>query len=221
VTDLVVYCADIGSVKAGNFGWARLAQDAKPHTNTSIEALIEKLAGDLTLGRPVAMGFECPLWIPLPPKCEQLGSARRGESGKGVNSRPWSAAGGAAVLTTGAAQVPWLLRALTSRVPTQSAFLDWPEFEAEKRGLFLWEAFVSGDSKADKDSEDGHWKDALTGAQGFESARNAGALEKGEVRPPDNADHEVVSLIGAAMLHTDWSDDPALLSKPCLVVKAS
>jgi len=33
------------------------------------------------------------------------------------------------------------------------------------------------------------------------------------------AEDVVLSLIGAAMLRTGWSDDPALLQKPCIVVK--
>ena len=217
--DLVVYCADIGSVKRGNFGGARLARGVdEPHTDTSIEALIADLAGHLNAGFPVALGFECPLWIPLPQKCEQLGSARTGESGKGMKSRPWSAGGGAAALTTGAVQVPWVLRALKCRVPDRQAFLDWHEFETEGRGLFLWEAFVTAEGKVGTVKAPGDEgkdeRDARIAVEEFDSV-----LDDPKAANACQPKDEVFSLVGAAMLRTCWSTDPALLRQPCLVIK--
>ena len=64
---LVLHCADIGSVKKGNFGWARLSEDAGATCSTGrdIGQFVERVADDLNAGAHVALGFECPLFVPL------------------------------------------------------------------------------------------------------------------------------------------------------------
>jgi hypothetical protein len=96
---LVIHCAPIGSVKNGNFGWARLAVDAPSTactTGRDIEQFAEGVAVDINAGLRVALGFECSLFLPLPEDPAGLTSARPGEG-----DRAWSAGAGAGSLATG------------------------------------------------------------------------------------------------------------------------
>lgn len=81
--------------------------------------LVDAVAGDLIAGEAVALGFECPLFVPVPATPLQLGAARLGEG-----NRPWSAGAGASSLATGLAQVSWILAELRQRVPDCPVFLD-------------------------------------------------------------------------------------------------
>ena len=67
----------------------------------------------------------------------RLGAGRDGEG-----NRPWSAGAGAAVLTTGLAQVPWVLAAIRERRPDDRLHLEWNLFEKAGGELLVWEAFV-------------------------------------------------------------------------------
>lgn len=197
----VVACADIGSVKSDNFGWC----DSTGASGNLPSTLARQVARLLKDGQPVALGFECPLFVPLPDAETSLGAARPGEG-----TRAWSAGAGAGVLATGLVQVVWVLREVRSVLPQPTiAYLDWGEFAAAESGLFLWEAFVSGGSKGD-----GHVDDARLAVAAFE-----GALPDPEAANAIRSTTPVHSLVGAALLRTGWSFDPALLSAACLVVK--
>jgi hypothetical protein len=144
---LAVYCADVGSIKNGNFGWAREevpAGEIERHRGgTEILGLVDAVARDLAAGVPVALGFECPLFVPVPEDPSSLGAARPDE-----RTRPWSAGAGTGALTTGLVQAAWVLAELRNRRSTERVFLDWAAFEAAGAGLFLWEAFVTENAKA-------------------------------------------------------------------------
>jgi hypothetical protein len=104
---LVIHCADIGSVRRGNFGWARLevvAGDSMCTTGCEIEAFADAIAADINAGYGVALGFECPLFVPVPADPENLTLARPGEG-----NRSWSAGAGAASLATGLTETVWIL----------------------------------------------------------------------------------------------------------------
>jgi hypothetical protein len=204
-----VYCADIGSVSAGNFGWAR---DCGPGGVAEVrrggEEIVDlslAVATDLRNGLPIALGFECPLWVPIPADHLELGHKRPGEG-----DRPWSAGAGAAVLVTGLAQVTWILREITKLASGMPRFfLSWQEFRAAGSGIFLWEAFVTKDAKAGS-----HADDAAAAVSYFVAALpDPTVLDLG-------AETEVYSLLGAALLRVGWSDDPGLLGRPCLVLRA-
>lgn len=98
---LVVVCADIGSVSRGNFGWWSSAGSEGRIPST----LAKHVAECLNLGLPVALGFECPLFVPLEDDEQSLTRARPGEG-----NRPWSAGAGCGALATGLVQVTWTLR---------------------------------------------------------------------------------------------------------------
>ena len=203
--NLVVYCADIGSVAAGNFGWARRPIDSVTETGTDIQEFADRVAWDLTEDRPVALGLECPLFVPLPDDPTHLAKARRGEG-----RRPWSAGAGPGALAMGITESAWILRRIRSAVqPEVKASLDWSEFESRRKGLFLWEAFVSATAKGTS-----HTGDAVIGIDTF----IAGLPDIVGINaiPAES----VISLIGLALLRTDWTTDPQVLSQGCVVIKA-
>lgn len=70
----------------------------------ALPELIQALSADLQAGRPVALGFEAPMWVPLRGDPMKVTAARDGDvfvgaDGKKV-SRPWSAGAGSGALTT-------------------------------------------------------------------------------------------------------------------------
>jgi hypothetical protein len=206
---LAIYCADIGSVPNARFGWARTdPSDATLESHrggTEIVDLVSAVTEDLDQGTMVSLGFECPLFVPVPEHPLRLGMARPGEG-----NRSWSAGAGAGALATGLVEVPWLLSELRRRRPHTPVYLDWSEFVRADAGLFLWEAFVTDRAKAAT-----HVDDAAVAVAAFRDAlpdpMTANAVE-GE-RP--------LSLLGAALVWSGWSDDPELLRAVCLVIKAS
>ncbi len=67
--DLVVFCADVGSLKSGHFGWARSPSGEAPvvdHDSSKPADLADAVLDELLAGRPVALGFECSLFVPVP-----------------------------------------------------------------------------------------------------------------------------------------------------------
>jgi hypothetical protein len=203
-----VYCADIGSVASGRFGWAKLRPGGSEEVcygTESITDLVEAVAADIGQDNAVAIGFECPLFVPVPGDPNRLTSARRGEG-----SRPWCAGAGAGALATGLTEVVWILKEVRARLTHYpNAHLAWEPFVAADRGLFLWEAFVSGASKAAT-----HIGDAEIAVRAF--LRSLPDPWSANAIQPD----EVHSLIGAALLRTEWTEDLAVLKQPCLVLKA-
>lgn len=206
---LTIYCADIGSVPNGRFGWARShADDAgieRHRGGSEIVELVDAIAEDLIGGGSVALGFESPLFVPVPTQPLRLGKARSGDG-----NRSWSAGAGAAAMATGLVEVAWILSELRCRCPRSKAHLDWTTFAGAGRGLFLWEAFVSAGAKATTHVDDatiavGTFRDALPDP----SAANAVRAE----RP--------LSLLGAALIWSGWIDDLDLLHRPCLVIKTA
>jgi len=206
--DLRVFCADIGSVKAGKFGWASVdSGGACAESGSDIGRFSTRIVDHLAQQKPAAVGFECPLFVPFRADPRSLTLARDGEG-----SRPWSAGAGTGALATGLVEVVWVLdhvrRGLTEAV---TPHLDWGTF-ADGGGLFLWEAFVSG---VDKPPGEGnpHAADAMAAARAFVEAlpdpRTANAV----------AEPMVTSLIGMALLRTGWTDDIKALATPCLVIK--
>lgn len=209
--NLCIYCADIGSVKRGNFGWScgtfgnGTLEYRVDIDGTEIQDLTKCVAEDLNAGLSVSLGFECPLFVPIRENPRELTSARKGEG-----SRAWSAGAGAGALTTGLTEVVWILREIRQQLQTEAlAYTDWELFTVANGGLFLWEAFISGKSKGDS-----HTADAEIGVQCFATAL------------PDPTEHDAIdetsvhSLLGAALLRTGWSQDLGALGMPCLVLKA-
>ena len=205
ISTLAIYCADVGSVAAGNFGWYGRRQTGV-RDGTSMRDLATSVADDLVAGVPVALGFECPLFVPFSDRPEFLTCARTGEG-----SRAWSAGAGTGVLATGLVQVAWVLREIRKQVGEgHNAFLDWSAFLSKGSGLLLWEAFVSAEAK-----REGHVADAQAAVEAF-----AVAIREPELISAVTCGEETYSLIGAALLRTRWSTDISLLSQSCTVIRA-
>jgi hypothetical protein len=208
-----VVCADVGSVIRGRFAWW---SDGGEHGH-DLDSLVDHVVDLMNHSRKVALGFECPLSIPLRERQTELLKARSGES-----NRSWSAGAGATVTAVGLVQVPWVLEKIRSNLKSDfkpQAYLDWPKFCLVDEGLFLWEAFVSVGGKKDQEfdrckscSDQGkHVEDAITGARAFS--------ECDKIQKIDPC-HSLVSLVGAALLRTGWSNDIGFLSAPCLIVSS-
>ena len=84
-----IYACDIGSTlnqkKRGGpaFGWARLNpnEGAKSIRGSSdIQELVEQLRLDIDEGYSVSLGFESPLFIPVPDNSRDLSKGREGDS---------------------------------------------------------------------------------------------------------------------------------------------
>jgi hypothetical protein len=204
--DIVVACADVGSAARGRFGWWS-QKDASSGSRPS--ELADHIAALLNDGRRVALGFECPLFVPLADDQLALTSARPGEG-----SRAWSAGAGCGALATGLVQVAWVLRAVRSQLKQPpSAHLSWQDFDASTDGpsLLLWEAFVTGNAKRSS-----HVEDAAAGVQAF-----IHSLENPVQANAVLCDGQVLSLVGAALLRTGWRSDLGVLNDPCLVIRAA
>lgn len=204
MNNLAIFCADVGSIKKNRFGWAATLPDGHKPSGVSIEDFAANIANQVELGSKVAVGFECPLFVPVRGNPIDVNSARQGEG-----NRSWSASAGAAALGTGLVEVLWVMNKVTSLLgESPSAVFDWSKF-LDSKSIFLWEAFVSSAAKGV-----GHVEDARI------------AVSQLEASLPDpmsmNAidEESVLSLVGAAALRAGWSDDIAVLSEPCLVIKA-
>jgi hypothetical protein len=202
IESMIVVCADVGSVAKDNFGWWSSA-DA---SGSCPSALADHVATLLNSRTPVALGFECPLFVPLAEDQALLTNGRPGEG-----SRPWSAGAGCASLATGLVQVAWVLQAVRRKLSLPVVpYLAWPPFASAGGGLFLWEALVTGTRKRDS-----HVADAKAGADAFKNALpNPPAANAVVCRSP------VFSLAGAALLRTGWPCALTVLAEPCVVLRA-
>lgn len=204
MSELVVAAVDVGAVR--NIGYWRDSADGSGG-GTKLEELATQVAADLDLGRRVALGFEAPLFVPMPDDSDALNRQRTGERG-----RPWCAGAGTGALAMGAQQATWLLSQIARSAQGRPLVtVDCDEF-ARTGGLLLWEAFVSAAGK-DRSALDPHIDDARR------AVRECRSRLSGPAPLSDITDSSVFSLIGAAALAAGLSDDLNLLSQPCLVVR--
>lgn len=207
--DLEVFCADVGSIAQSNFAWARrhpTGEDEELHAPASIDSLAGAVTHQLACDRPVALGFEMPLVIPVPLESSDLGRARPCDHGR----PPWSQSAGASVMATGLVQLTWILDRARSSVPTAAVHLDWDGFCVERAGVLLWEAFVSG---PDKHPGGSHEADALIGLRAFcDQLPEPGDPRAREIQRP-------LSLAAAAALWAGWPLDPDQLRAHVVVVR--
>lgn len=206
--ELQVFCVDVGSIARGNFAWARRHPgkgEVEVHDPASIESLLTALESHLTGSHPVALGFEMPMFLPVPRDPTRLGKARPTD----IDAPPWSQATGACVMATGAVQAGWVLRRLWESAPDTLLFFQWEPFAASRSGLLLWEAFVSGSAKGRS-----HEDDAAIGLKSFcAQLPNPGDKEATEIEGS-------FSLIAALALWAGWDTSPKCLQEPGIIVRA-
>jgi hypothetical protein len=204
ITDLSVLCADVGSIKANKFGWAGTLACGSEVEGSCIERFAHQIADELRTGKKLAIGFECPMFVPVRKDPARVNSARQGEG-----NRSWSAGAGTGALATGLVEMVWVMNRVNELLErTPSATFRWADF-LESDSTYLWEAFVTSSAKGAR-----HIEDARIAVERFRSA-----LPEPESA---NAVHEenVLSLAGAAAIRTGWASSPKVLSEPCLVIKA-
>ena len=145
----------------------------------------------------VALGLECPTWIPVPQAAIDLGAKRNGEG-----RYPWSAGAGAGALATGLAQIAWILRNLNQSEQSKSrkkatelkVTTSRERWNAAKAGEWLlWEAFVPGDRKPASDAATQHTADARAGVDAF---------KKSQVINDSDATGDAVNLLAVL---ADWA----------------
>lgn len=200
--EIVVGVIDVGAPR--NIGWA-ICSGGKRFPGTDLDEFVGTFAAEAK-GRPAALGFEAPLFIPAHKEFLKITSSRTGEG-----DRPWSAGAGATVTTIGVAVMLYTLAKLRPLVRAdRSATLDWKSWP---RGddLLVFEAFVSGKNHGGPNE---HARDALTAASGFLAAiPNLDAVNK------VTAD-DALSLVGACLAKTKWvPTSEAILSATCLVIR--
>lgn len=203
--DLVVFCADVGSVKNGKFGWARspaAIEHVEEHDTSRPLALVEAVAAELRASRPVALGFECPLFVPVPTDDMALGGARGGEG-----NRPWSAGAGTGALATGLVQAAWTLSEIRVRAPGARLHLDWTAFADQGGDLLVWEAFVTAKAKGTS-----HVDDATIAVSSFLDALPDPESDVSAERP--------FSLAGAVALWSGWASHIELVHAVPLVIRS-
>jgi len=205
---LAIACADVGSVSKGNFGWAVCVPPKECDVVdrlASIQEFGDVLVELLNDGHQVALGFECPLFLPLAEKPVDLTKSRTGEG-----NRPWCAGAGSGAMAIGLVEATWLLAYMKRRIPVSClATLDWAEFVRGDAHLFLWEAFVSRGAKTGS-----HHGDAAAAVAAFRSSL-----------PDLDAANAVtvfaaISVIGAALLRSGWTAQLEILAQSCLVIQA-
>jgi len=204
----VIYACDIGSVQAGRFAWARVVPgQGRPYASGSIDDLITQLSDDAREGnKSIAIGFESPLFMPVPAKIANLGHGRRNEGNRSMFAQV-----GASVTTLGIHQAAWILRALRSIAHSRLLYtLDWTLWpgSVETPYLLVWEAFVARTAHGRA-----HIQDASTAAKFFSDNENdLGRVHAVEAESP-------LCLIHAAAMWADWSIERSGLNGDCLVLK--
>lgn len=203
-----VYAVDVGSTLQDRFAWARVDPEEPEEIvgSSSIELLSEWLIADLQKCHSVALGFEAPLFIPVPAGASRLSKGRVGEG-----NRPWSAPPGLAVTSLGLHQAAWILRSVSEHcgksVSFEVASSAWPP-GSDTTIVFCWEAFVSGPAHSPS-----HTRDAATAARAFvnDELRLADATKV-------TAEHPL-SLIGAAALWSGLAVGSEVLRTPTVVLR--
>src|ERR1700686_2387506 len=208
-----IYAVDVGSTRCDkgqepNFAWARVDPDIANSVIAScdIQHLANRVIGDLQCHRSVALGFEAPLFIPVPIDARTLCHGRENEGG-----RSFAAPAGLAVTTLGLHQAAWILRTIAeccgNSVKFETDAAAWPPSE-NQRFVFCWEAFVSGSAHSAT-----HVQDAATAAMAFLEAEH-------DLRAATTINAECPrSLIGAAALWSGLATDRKILHQATVVIR--
>lgn len=205
--NIIIFCIDVGAVR--NIGYARVS-GADVTTGTDLDELLALIVRDLGAGGRVALGFECPAFIPYPVATAGLCKARIGEG-----NRSWCAGAGPFALAIGAHEAAHVLRDIAEGAARQLRVgYDDQALLAGELDLLVWEAFVSNKAPS-PDPAAAHMADARAAALEFRRRLDTGRVET------DILDTEVFNLVGAAILRAGLSDDLGLLNLPCIVVKAA
>ena len=201
---ITIAAADIGSIKAGNFGWALERSAGSRYQGTDIDEFCAAIAESIDSGETVCLGFEAPLFVPVRDVAINVASARKGEG-----NRSWSAGAGTGALATGLVESLYIFRKLKQACSTTiTPVFHWNHAIAGQANFFIWEAFVTADAKGSS-----HEDDAILALEKFKSG----------LPNPDNLNaiepEGTFSLVGAALIRSGLTMDLDFLGQPVLVVK--
>jgi hypothetical protein len=142
-----VLCIDVGGPT--KIGWAD--GDGRHGSGLQLGSALAHAGGLLHQGRPVALGFEAPIWTPRRDELSRITSSRGGA--ELALRRAWSASAGMCALGAALALMPWCLARLREAAPSVTATTDFDRFAA-RGGLLIWEAFISGPGKGTSHHDD-------------------------------------------------------------------
>jgi hypothetical protein len=160
----------------------------------------------LAANRPAALGFEAPMFVPVPVNQEQLAKARPCEADAPA---AWCSPPGGAVLAQALAQAPWILERVHAHVPNTMVHFSWQPFSETQEGLLLWDAFMSGKAKGETHLDDAEF-----------------AIKAFCAQPPSvgdacgNKTERPFSLVAAAAEWAGFDVAADGLRTPCVLVRA-
>ena len=159
---MLIAAADVGSVSNRKFAWFAADGGGKRRSgelnHEDPAGLAECVRTALRAGEAVALGFECPLALPVHDNAQLLGGQRPGEG-----RHTWSSFAGPMALASGIVQLSWVLHELPRTVTTVRPSR-WPNAAQ----LLLWEAFVAGRFKpVPQSGQTAHLADAAAAVRGF------------------------------------------------------
>jgi len=199
-SERVIYACDIGSTRNRGknavpaFAWVRLNPNkgiSSLQGSSDIQQLVKTLKIDIENRYSIALGFEAPLFIPVPDDTFNLSKARYGEGARSFASQM-----GLAVSALVVHQSAWILKRLCESTSGKCKFtLDphcWPP-SSHRPILFCWEAFVSEKAHSDQGI-----RDAASAVVFF--FNNEQNLREISAVSAENA----VSLIGAVAFWNGW-----------------
>jgi hypothetical protein len=204
IDSISIFAVDVGSQK--NFAWVSCVGIQGEDGDSLVDAITIQFAA----GRRVALGFECPLFIPVPHRWSDIGKRRVGEG-----NRSWSAGGGATVTTYGLHEVAWILARLREVGNTDTPIFFSPEnwLSSAEPCLLLWEAFVTG-----KDKGQNHADDAKLACEAFQRLMNRNDWDEArQVKTGNEA--QSMNLAAFAAKWAGWSISASELKTELLVVK--
>lgn len=205
--EVTVAAVDVGSPV--NIGWwAETTRSSM--SGRDLDSLADVLAAVLNAGGSAALGFEAPLFVPVPTAAIGLNRQRMGERG-----RPWCAGAGTGALAMGTQQAAYVFARLpkTLSEPVNVGFD--PAILAGPRSLVVWEAFVSAGAK-NRAAVDPHVDDARVAATEFVDRLRAGRIQS----DVDDGGQPVLNLVAAGLLRAELTMDVGLLRQACIVVRA-
>jgi len=204
MSSISIFAVDVGSPK--NFAWVSDAgQQGKD--GDSLTAAITK---SFATGRRIALGIECPLFIPVPLHWDAIGKARVGEG-----NRSWSGGAGATVTTYGLQEVAWTLDQLRRTGNAETPIFFSPEswLLSSEPGLLLWEAFVT---RTEKGLD--HKDDAARACRAFQQLLKRKAWDEARnVKICNGA--QAFNLAALAAEWAGWQVEPDDYKSELLVVK--
>lgn len=176
-----------------------------PFASPDIDGLISSIVRDAKSGASISLGFEAPLFIPIPDSSSELNTGRTGDTNRSV-----FAPVGAAVATIGIHESAWILKRLRTSLPKEFTLsMDWhTPWRSQPHKLFVWEAFISSTAHSDT-----HERDAVTAVQYF--LENDSSLDSVNAVTCNSP----LSLIATAALWSGWLSDVGSLHSTCLVLR--